>query len=351
MKVHNFKKSLQWEYWPSYLFYVPVVPYAFYLALKSRSFGFFSAVNPSIEGSGNGLESKFKTIELVPDTYKPKSMFVAKNQKLEEILNNLKQKNIEFPLIIKPDIGFRGLLVKKINTEIELQNYLKKYNTINLIIQEFISYKNECGIFYHRIPNEAKGKITSITLKKFLAVTGDGTSNLSTLIKNNERATNYLDLVLALNTDKLKSIPKKGEKIILTVIGNHSKGTEFINGNHLITKKLEKTLDTINSSINGWYYGRIDVKFKNFEELLQGKNLKILEINGVIAEPTHIYDASKGTYYKALKSIKEHWKIIYKIGVKNKQLNNGNFTNLKYLINVYFKYKKYLKTVKKLAAN
>ena len=351
MNISNFKKILQWEYWPSYMFYIPVLPYAFYLALKSRSFGFFSAVNPGIEGSGNGLESKFKTIELVPNTYKPKGIFVAKNREIDKILADLKVEKIEFPLIIKPDIGFRGLLVKKINSKIELQSYLKKYNSINLIIQEFITYKNECGIFYHRIPGDSKGKITSITLKKFLAVTGDGKSNLSTLIKNNERANNYLDLVLELNTNKLEAIPVEGEKVILTVIGNHSKGTEFINGNHLISRKLEETLNTINTNINGWYYGRIDVKFNSFEELLNGKNLKILEINGIIAEPTHIYDASKGTYFKALKSIKEHWKIIYKIGVKNKQLNKGKFTNLKDLINVYFKYKKYLKTVKNLATN
>ena len=57
MKGIRFKKLTNWEYWPSYMFYVPVVPYAIYLALKSRSFGFFSAVNPAIEGSGNGLES------------------------------------------------------------------------------------------------------------------------------------------------------------------------------------------------------------------------------------------------------------------------------------------------------
>lgn len=351
MKIKSFKKIFQWEYWPSFMFYVPVLPYALFLAIKSRSFGFFSAVNPSIEGSGNGLESKYKTLQLVPDKYKPKSIFLNKNQKWKKILADLKKEKIEFPLIIKPNIGFRGLLVKKINSELELQVYLKKYNAINLIIQEFITYKNECGIFYHRMPDEDKGKITSITLKKYLTVIGDGTSTLSELIKNNKRAKNYLDLVFELNSENLKNIPNKGEKIILTVIGNHSKGTQFINGNHLINNLLEKTLDTINTNITGWYYGRIDVKYNSFEELLKGENLKILEINGVISEPTHIYDASKGTYLKALKSIKQHWKIIYKIGVKNKRLKNGAFTNLKYLIAVYFRYKKYIKTVKKLATN
>ena len=351
MKIKNFIKIPHWEFWPSYMFYVPILPYALYLALKSKSFGFFSAVNPSIEGSGNGLESKYKTIQLVPNKYKPKSILVKKNQEIEKVLTNLEKEKIEFPLIIKPDIGFRGLLVKKINSEKELQVYLKKYNTINLIIQEFITYKNECGIFYYKIPGYKKGHITSLTLKKYLTVIGDGNSTLLELIKKNERAKNYLNLVIALNNKNLALIPKINEEIILNVIGNHSKGTQFINGNYLINNKLENVLNTINSSISGWYYGRIDLKYNSFEELLEGEKLKILEINGVISEPTHIYDASKGTYLKALKSIKDHWKIIYKIAIKNKQLNNVKYTNLKYLISLYFRYKKYLKTVKKLAAN
>ena len=351
MKIKNLKTILQWEYWPSYMFYVPLLPYAFYLAIKSRSFGFFSAVNPSIEGSGNGLESKYKTLQLVPDTYKPQSIFVSNNQKLKKTLSDLQHEKIEFPLIIKPNIGFRGLLVKKINSQEELHNYLKKYNTIDLIIQEFIAHKNECGIFYYRIPGDKKGHITSITLKKYLSVIGDGKSTLKKLIKKSERAKNYLNIVLELNKENLEFIPKRNEEITLTVIGNHSKGTQFINGNHLINKLLTNALDTINVDIEGWNYGRIDVKYNNFNDLLNGENFKILEINGVISEPTHIYDASKGSYLKALKSIKNHWKIIYKIGVKNKQLNKGEFTNLKYLISVYFKYKKYLRTVNKLVAN
>lgn len=349
MRTRSLKIIKEWEYWPSYMFYVPLLPYAFYLAFKARSFGFFSAVNPSIEGSGNGLESKYKTLQLIPPKYKPKSIIISKNKNILKVVSNLKNENINYPLIIKPDIGFRGLLVKKINSEAELKNYLKKYNSIDLIIQEFIDYKNECGIFYYKIPGEINGKITSITLKKYLSVLGDGKSTLFELIKKNKRAINYLNLVLDLNKDKLNNIPNKNENLVLTFIGNHSKGTQFINGNHLINKSLETILDTINKDINGWNYGRLDIKYNNFNELLKGENLKILEINGVISEPTHIYDASKGTYLKALKSIKKHWKIIYKIGVKNKQLNKGEFTNLKYLISVYSKYKKYLKTVKKFS--
>ncbi len=76
MKFSNYKKYTNWEYWPSYIFYIPVIPYACYLALKAKSFGFFSAVNPAIKGSGNGFESKYATVQLLPEKYKPKTIYV-----------------------------------------------------------------------------------------------------------------------------------------------------------------------------------------------------------------------------------------------------------------------------------
>ncbi|MFZ2429848.1 MAG: D-alanine--D-alanine ligase [Lutibacter sp.] len=351
MGIGNLKKITNWEFWPSYLFYVPLLPYAFYLAIKARSFGFFSAVNPGIEGSGNGLESKYKTIQLLPSNFCPNTIYVEKEENIQDILSKIAENNIEFPLIIKPDIGFRGLLVTKIKDEIELSIYIKKYNSINLIIQEFVDYKHECGIFYHRIPGEKTGKITSVTLKKYLTVIGDGNSTLLELIVNNERAKQYSEYISEINKKRLQMIPTLKEEVVLNIIGNHSKGTQFINGNHLINSELTYFLDNLNAKIEGWNYGRIDVKYNNFDELFKGKNLKIIEVNGIISEPTHIYDPSKGSYFTALKSIKNHWKLIYLIGVKNKKINKGNYTNLSYLISVYFNYKKYLKKVSELNAN
>lgn len=345
----NSVKLTNWEYWPSFMFYIPVLPYAFYLALKSKSFGFFSAVNPIIEGSGNGLESKYKTVQLLPKKHKPTTIYIKQGDTTNLIVPKLKTNNIKFPLIIKPDIGFRGLLVKKINSEKELSAYIQKYNSIDLIVQELIEFKNECGIFYHKIPGEKNGEITSITLKKYLTVIGDGSSELIELIKNDERANIYLPLITELNKYRLQTIPTKNKEIVLNSIGNHSKGTQFINGNHLISKELTVFFDKLQTQIPGWYYGRVDIKYNSFEELIKGENLKIIEINGIISEPTHIYDASNGSYFNALKEIKKHWGLTYKIGMKNNKLNKVKFTNLKYLINLYFNYKKYLKKVHDLS--
>lgn len=348
MKFFNFK---HWEYWPSYMFYLPNIPYAAYLALKAKNLVFFSATNPAILHSGNGSESKFSTIELIPDVFKPKSILIEAKLSVESTLEKLQKYKIEYPLIIKPNIGFRGLLVNKINTENALKNYLQQYKQIDLIIQEFVNLKQECGIFYHRLPTETEGKITSLTLKKYLTVTGDGVSTLKSLILSNDRAKIYLPLLTQLHQKDFNIILQKKEEKILNVIGNHSKGTQFINGNHLISNELEKAINTIAKQISGFYYGRLDIKYNSFDDLLSLKNIKILEINGIISEPTHIYDPNKMSYFKAIKEIRKHWKIMYKIATINHQVYQIKYDGLTYFLNSLRHLKKYSKTINTLSKN
>ena len=300
------------------MFYIPILPYAFYLGLKARSTTFMSAVNPGIKNSGNGTESKYKTLELIPDKYKPRSILISKQRDFDTVIKTLHKAGIDYPLIAKPDIGFRGMLVKKIYSDTVLKSYLNKY-PIAIILQEFIDLPYECGVFYYKCPNEEKGTINSLTLKSFLKVTGDGKTAIIDLIKEDERAVHYMDYIKLNDKINLNSILEKGKNLILSEIGNHAKGTQFINGNHLISEKLIATFNNVKEQLDGWDYGRLDIKYNSFEELEKGEKFVILEINGTIAEPTHIYDAEKSTYFEALKTLKKHWKIIYEISKTNKQ--------------------------------
>lgn len=332
------------------MFYVPNLPYAFYLALRAKHSAFFSAANPCIKSSGNGTESKYDVIQLVPEKYRPKSILVTPNSTFSETLSKIEISKILFPLIAKPDIGFRGLLVKKINNKTELKSYLEKY-PIDIIIQEFLDFKNECGVFYHRNPNDKKGKITSLTLKHFLSVIGDGKSSLKKLISEDNRAKLYIDLFSSIHKEKMENIPLKDEQVKLTAIGNHSKGTQFINGNHLISHKLEEVFDNLSNSIPGWYYGRIDLKYNSFKELEDGINFKILEVNGILAEPTHIYDSENYSYFKALKAIRTHWKSLYDIATTNHKDYNIPYKSSRKFIDEMFELRSYTKKIANLSKN
>lgn len=346
-----FVRLTQWEHWPAIVYYIPLLPFFFIRSLKAGHIIFFFIANPGLLYSGNGTESKFKTLGLLPEALKPKSWLVSKNVNFDAVAEKFEALGFEFPVIVKPDIGFRGYLVKKVNKMAELKSYLKKVNE-DIIIQEFVPYKKELGIFYHRFPGEANGKITSITIKKFIQVTGDGKNNLSRLILNDERAFLYYDLFEKIHKEKMGFVYPEGEVITLSVIGNHSKGTQFINGNHLIDSKLENFIDGICNKIEGWYYGRLDIKYESFEQLLEGKSFKILEINGIISEPTHIYDAGHkdAGFLKALKSINAHWEIMGKIAQKVHHDQGVPYPEVIPLIKNLFWLRSHTKKLKKLNA-
>ena len=342
-------KLTKWEYWPSYFFYVPLIPYWLYLSAKKKSFTFWNATNPAIHRSGNGTESKFKTIQLVPEKYRPKTILVDKLTTKEALAEQLETAAIAFPLIAKPDIGFRGLLVEKITDIDAIYAYLKQYS-IPFIVQELINYPNEIGILYHRMPNAEKGKITSVTIKEFLSVVGNGKDTVLQLIQADKRAFLYLEYIIKTGID-LDSIPKENESIRLLNIGNHCKGARFVNGDYLINDELLAVFDAISKQIPDWYYGRLDIRYESITKLLKGEDFKILEINGVISEPTHIYDASNTdlTYVKAVKTIKNHWKIIYKIATYNLSHKNLETPSLRKALREIGALKKYSKKIERLA--
>ena len=60
--------------------------------------------------------------------------------------------------------------------------------------------------------------------------------------------------------------------------------------------------DHIGKSIPDYYYGRFDLKVPSLDDLYQGKNIRIMELNGVNSEPAHIYDPDMriGPAYRAL---------------------------------------------------
>lgn len=348
-------KTTQWEYWPSYLYYLPLFPFFLKKTISAKSLVYFSVTNPALFLSGNGTESKYQTLQILPEKFVPKSILIPKNSPINKVLQQCKANDIAFPCIMKPDIGFRGYMVKKIENEQMIENYLSKF-PFDMIIQEYIDYKNEIGVFYHRLPSSNKGQITSITLKKYLKIFGDGESSLEALITKDARASLYIDLLRNIHHKNLKKIFPKGEEIVLTEIGNHSKGTQFLNGNHLINEKLTVLIDEISLRTKGWYYGRMDIKYDNFEDLVNGKRFKILEVNGIISEPTHMYDAThpEAGFLTAIKTIKQHWSIIDKIAKMNAAKKGANLPTVKEYINnlkFLYHYSKELKRINQINLN
>lgn len=314
---NSIHKLLNWEYWNTNVVYFPIFFYWLYLSIKARSIGFFNASNPRIVNGGFALESKKEIYDLIPKKYYPETLFFKAETTWTHLLSNLENTTIDFPFIIKPDVGLQGLRVEKINSIGELKKYFHQIN-YDFLIQECINYPLEIGLFYHRIPSQEKGKITGIVYKDFLIVKGNGTSTIQELIEENPRYALQLETLKRKFGDKLKQVLPKEETLNLVPFGNHVRGSKFTDVSHWINDKLTDTFNDICSQIPDFYFGRLDIMFQSHEDLEQGKNFSIIELNGAGSEPTHIYD-SKHSIFFAWKEIIKHYNILYKISVLNHQ--------------------------------
>ncbi len=308
-------KIMHWEFWPFNLIYYPLFPVWFFFSAKARSFFFFNAVNPSMKNGGMAMESKMDIYRNIPKEFIPVTVFVGKDASVETVLEDISSHGIQFPCIAKPDIGMKAFAVQKLDTISDLMEYLKK-TPADFLIQEFVPYQKEVGIFYVRYPGETKGRITGIVSKEFLAVTGDGKNTLLELIKKDARSHLQLKVLRHRLGGELDTVLRDGERRVLVPYGSHTRGAKFIDFTHRNNPDLEETFHNICAQIKGFYYGRMDVLYDSFETLSRGKDFSIIEVNGAGSEPTHIYDPKHSLLF-GWKEIIGHWNHMCKISIIN----------------------------------
>ena len=78
-------KLIQWEHWPTLAFYVPLLPFFFWRSVKAGHPIYYTITNPGILFSGNGTESKFKSLHLLPESVIPRSLLIPKGDDLKSI--------------------------------------------------------------------------------------------------------------------------------------------------------------------------------------------------------------------------------------------------------------------------
>lgn len=336
-----FIRLLNWEYWPFHVVYAPLFPYWFWLCLKARSFFFFNASNPSIRNGGFLMESKKEIYDLIPAEYYPATIFFTASTPAGAVTEQVKQRDLKYPLIAKPDIGMKGMMVKKLENEDELIAYVAN-SKVDFLVQEFIPFPNETGIFYYRYPNEARGYISGIVKKEFLSVKGDGVSTVEQLLLQNERAVLQLPVLQKNEKEKMNLVLKKDEELIIVPYGNHVRGSKFLDESRLADAELELTIDKVCQLVEGFYFGRLDIRYNTWEELKQGKNFSIIELNGAGSEPTHIYDPRHSIFW-AWKEIIRHWNILYRVSKLNHQLNKAPYLPTKKGLSMFRQNSEYMK--------
>ncbi len=100
---------------------------------------------------------------------------------------------------------------------------------------------------------------------------------------------------------------------------------------------MEDAIDEISRRFDGFYFGRFDIRTPCVADFKAGKNFKVIELNGVTSEATHIYDP-RNSVFAAYKVLFEQWRIAFEIGAQN--LKRGvTPTRIRALVKLLLDYK------------
>jgi hypothetical protein len=288
---------------------------------RYRSATLFTAANPAILAGGFVGESKYDILQGLAGA----GEYVARASLIEGRLGVAEKvlaarrfmadQGLTFPIVLKPNHGQRGSGVVVIRSA-EALNGCLEWSSVDTIIQEHVTGA-EFGVFYVRHPTEACGHIFSITEKRFPAVIGDGHRTLEELILEDDRAVCTARLYCERHRERLWNVPGAGETIPLAELGTHCRGAMFLDGGWLLTPALEQRFDSIAQGFDGFYFGRFDVRVDaGIEAFRAGHGFKIIELNGVTSEATHIYQP--GTpLLAAYRVLFRQWRIAFDIGAEN----------------------------------
>jgi membrane protein DedA with SNARE-associated domain len=316
------RRWAHWEFWPAWLFYVPVGIYYAWLAIRHRGLGVPTSANPGITTGGFIGESKLEILNQLRCTspqFTAEAFLVDGRTTSDRLLtlHRLRREHeITLPFILKPDLGQRGNGVRLIRSMRAALEYLQAVDA-PVIVQRYVAGPREAGVFYYRFPDKSRGHIFAITEKIFPAITGDGIHTVEELIRADDRAALIARTYLRRFASRRDEILAPGETLKLVETGNHAQGCIFLDGSHLHTEALERAIDQISQRVPGFFIGRYDIRYENDEELKQGHNFQIIELNGATSEATSIYDPCN-SLFSAYRTLFRQWKLVFAIGGINR---------------------------------
>ncbi len=341
--VGRFRRLTRFEFWPAWAFYPPVVLHLVRLAFRHGGFRVVTAVNPGIETGGFIGESKRAILERLAGAGErvARHAFVPvaspPDERVRIVDEFLREHALDLPVVLKPDVGQRGSGVRILRERAALERFLAIEMAVDHVVQEHVPGV-ELGIFWVRAPSEPRGRIFSITEKRMPAVTGDGRRTLEQLILADPRAVCVAPLYLARHAARADDIVPAGERVQLVELGTHCRGAEFLDGAHLKTAELEAVIEEVSRTFDGFFFGRYDARAPSLEHFRRGEGIKVIELNGVTSEATHVYDP-KHRLTDAYRVLFEQWRLAFEIGAANAARGAATTTPLE-LVKRFVRYRR-----------
>ncbi|MFW7270072.1 hypothetical protein ACMAUO_19325 [Gluconacetobacter sp. Hr-1-5] len=276
---------------PKPILCIPLVIQWLWLGFRYRSQTLPSVVNPAIETGGLAGESKYACLARIGPDHAPWVARTAFIPAANRHATSAAVATLGFPLIAKPDIGWCGHGVRRINDADELKDYIAIFPPhAAFLLQELIPGPYEAGLFYMRGPTEAHGRIIGLAVRHPPQIVGDGMRAIGMLMAADPRLAPMIrHYRAALPSGRLHDIPAAGERVILGTVASLRVGGRYENAMRLNTPSLEARVDAIARSMNGFHFGRLDVRFGSEDALCRG-DFQIIEVNGAGSEAIEFWD-------------------------------------------------------------
>lgn len=307
---------------PKWLNLIPMVVQWCWLGLRHRSLTLPSAGNPAITAGGLVGDGKSEYFSgMGPRARSMVAPFVMVQARgddtLTQALIRMHVAGLSFPVVAKPEYGWCGFGVQRIDNTPQLADYLASYpGGEPLMLQRHLAEPAEAGIFYTRMPGQSTGSICGILLRHYPQVIGDGVSTVSQLIAADPRLRRaQRSRRHRFRYDPLQ-VPPAGQSVRLSLIGSIRAGGRYEDGSALVSDELTAAVDAIAQDMPQFHVGRFDVRYGSVADLRRGR-FQIMEVNGAGSEAVYAWDP-KYSLREAYRMVFAKQRRLFEIGAANR---------------------------------
>lgn len=285
----------RFERLPKWLNLVPMVVQWLWLSLRYGSVTLPSSANPGIRSGGLVGEGKleyFATMGPVARAATATHVGIRNTAAtgIASVRERMASAGLAFPVVAKPDLGWCGFGVRKLDDDADLGRYLREFpRDESFVLQRWLAGHGEAGLFYLRDPGAARGRLFGILLRDAPAVTGNGRDTLATLVAADRRLRRTTDNPLHDCAFDGGRVPAAGERVTLSTVASTRVGGHYRDGSVLATDALLARVDAIAQDMGVFLAGRFDVRYDD-EPALQRGEFTIMEVNGAGSEAVHAWD-------------------------------------------------------------
>jgi len=139
----RWQRLRRWEFWPVWAVYPPVLlPWAFH-AVRLRGATLWAGCNPAMQASGMAMEEKGGIL----DSFRGEEgrirvagylrIQAGSDDPLERLTRFLAGRSLDYPVVLKPDLGQRGQGVAIVRGEAEARRWISSCED-GIIVQEYV---------------------------------------------------------------------------------------------------------------------------------------------------------------------------------------------------------------------